>query len=147
MTTINNVKKLTQKNVLKLKRRQTNIGEYRNNKSYIIIKAKQNKRLTTELLNSIKLDLINPKGLLKGRLTKDFQIKIHLIPNRTLTSKGILVRQGSGKGKFKTNALYLLKDKKCIVLTPKGSFNTNVIKKLLNMFIYKYTFFTFQFLI
>jgi ribosomal protein L16/L10AE len=141
--------KTRQKRVVKLKRRNINIGGYRNMKDYICIIAKKNHRITEEQLKSIKMDTLTPKGLLEGKLIKIFKIKIMMKPNKVLTNKGILVRMGKGKGKVKTNVLYLTTGSVCIILKPKNNItlNTSVISKILNKFILKYSFFTYRFLI
>lgn len=85
-----------QKRVIKFKRRTINIDEYRRRKEYISIIANKNKRITEEQIKSIKIDILNPKGLLGGKLIKIFKLKILLTPNKILTNKGILVRMGGG---------------------------------------------------
>lgn len=138
---------IRQKRVNKLKRRTINIGEYRKKKELICIIAKKNYRITEEQLKSIKIDLLTPKGLTEGKLTKYLKIKILIQPNKILTNKGILVRMGKGKAKTKTNIFYITKGYPCIVLNPISSLNINLISKILKNFCKKYTFFSFQFLI
>lgn len=139
---------LGQKRVVRLKKRTINIGEYRNNKNYICIIAKKNYRVTEEQIKSIKADLINLKGLTNSKLTKFFNIKILMVPNKILTRKGILVRMGGGKAKVKTKVLYITKGTNCIELIPYNSnYNKTVVIKLLNKFISKYTFLTYHYLI
>lgn len=141
--------KSRQKRIVKLKRRNSNIGGFRNNKNYICIITKKNHRITEEQLKSIKMDLLTPKGLLEGSLLKQFKIKILMKPNKVLTNKGILVRMGRGKGKIRTFVQYLPLGTKCIILIPKKNIiiNTSVISKILNKFIIKYSFFTFTYLL
>lgn len=141
--------KTRQKRVIKLKRRTLNIGEYRTNKEFICIIARKNHRITEEQLKSIKMDLLTPKGLTGGKLVKFFKIKITMIPNKVLTNKGILVRMGKGKGKVKTSVLYLTRGTVCIELKPKldMTFNPLVLSKILDLFILKYSFFSYKFLL
>ena len=141
--------KTRQKRIVKLKRRNKNIGGFRNNKDYICIIAKKNHRITEEQLKSIKMDILTPKGLLEGSLLKQFKINILMKPNKVLTNKGILVRMGRGKGKVKTYVQYLPLGTICILLKPKENIiiNSSVISKILNKFIIKYSFFTYKFLL
>lgn len=140
--------KLGQKRVVRLKRRTINIGEYRKNKNYICIIAKKNYRITEEQIKSIKADLMNIKGLTNGKLAKLFKIRLLMIPNKILTKKGILVRMGGGKAKIKTKVLYLTTGANCIELIPYTTeFNKTVVIKLLDKFINKYTFLTYNFLL
>ena len=141
--------KTRQKRVVKLKKRNINIGGYRNVKDYICIIAKKNHRITEEQLKSIKMDILTPKGLLGGKLIKLFKIKLMMKPNKVLTNKGILVRMGKGKGKVKTNVLYLTTGSICIILKPKihNSLNPSIISKNLKKFLLKYSFFTYRLLI
>lgn len=139
---------LRQKRVIKLKRRNINISEYRKYKNTISIIANKNYRITEEQFKSIKIDLLNQKGLTEGKLTKIFKIKILIKLNKILTNKGILVRMGKGKAKIKTKVFYLTKGIPSIILIPNTSFiNLNLITKILNKFCKKYTFFSYQFLI
>lgn len=151
-----NIKK-TQKRVQILQKRNKNFGGFRNSKRHILIITKQQYRLSEEQINSIKIDLENPKGLLKGKLTKIFKFKYLISTNKVLTSKGILVRMGKGKGKFKTKIIYLTKGTVCIELIPwpvsdisknipYGSSENDdllVVRNILDKFISKYTFFKY----
>lgn len=138
---------IRQKRVLKLKKRNINIGEYRQKKEIICIKAKKNYRITEEQIKSIKMDLLTPKGLTEGKLNKFFKIQILIKPNKILTNKGILVRMGKGKGKTKTNVFYLTTGISCIILYSLKEYNKNLVSKILNKFCKKYTFFSFYYLI
>ena len=134
-----------QKRVIKFKRRTINIDEYRRRKEYISIIANKNKRITEEQIKSIKIDILNPKGLLGGKLIKIFKLKILLTPNKILTNKGILVRMGGGKAKIKTKVLYITKNSNAIILIPiNNNINMVVVNKLLKKFILKYSFFSFK---
>lgn len=140
--------KIRQKRVVKLKRKTNNVSGNRKFKEYIILFANKNKRITEEIIKSIKLDLLTPKGVTFGRLVKYFNIKILFKPNKTLTNKGILVRMGRGKGKLKTNALYLTTGTICVLLYPKDisstNYNINYILKILRKFTQKYSFLDYK---
>lgn len=140
---------LRQKRVLKLKRRNINIGESRLKKDYIILYANKNHRVTEEQIKTIKTDLTIPKGLIGGKLIKNYKIKITMVPNKILTNKGILVRMGKGKGKIKTYVKYLTVGTICIELIslPLNNISKNIIEKILKKFISKFTFLSYKFLI
>lgn len=137
--------KLTQKSVRILKRRATN-SEVPRTKNIITIFANKPFRLTENHIKSIKNDLLTPKGLTLGKLTKFFKIKFYMLPNKTITQKGILVRMGKGKGKIKLTGLFITPGQVCITLIPFTNTNDpeNYIFKILNKFICKYTFFSYQ---
>lgn len=120
--------KKTQKNVKRLKKRINIIpnvnrslekhsvfGIFKNN--VIIIYAKRNKKITKELLETMKKDL-NSIVILGSKINKLFQIVTKIRPNVTFTQKGILVRMGKGKGKIKTIGLYLVSGTICFQLIP-----------------------------
>lgn len=137
--------KLTQKKVRILKRRTINSHIKVPNKNIIKIIAKKAFRITELHIKSIKNDLLSPKGLTLGKLTKFFDIKFFLKPNKTITQKGILVRMGKGKGKIKSTGLFITPGQVCILLIPLTSniTNSNYITKILNKFISKYSFFSY----
>lgn len=151
-------KKYTQKRINIRNRRRgihlnNNILNYQKKKEIkkgweIGIIAKRNKKLTQEQINTIKQDLNNPKYF-KFKLTKIFNIKIKLIPNKVFTNKGILIRMGKGKGKIKTKGLFLIKNMVCIELKLKEiknniNFTPSYINLLFSKFLKKYTFFTIR---
>lgn len=138
--------KLTQKKVIILKKRTSNSDIKVPNRNIIKIIAKKAFRITELHIKSIKNDLLSPKGLTLGKLTKFFDIKFFLKPNKTITQKGILVRMGKGKGKIKSTGLFITPDQVCILLIPLTSNieNYNYIKKILNKFISKYSFFSYR---
>lgn len=139
---------IRQKRVKILKERNINISEYRKNKNIITIIANKNFRITEEQLKSIKMDLLTPKGVTEGKLTKYFKIRLLIKLNKILTNKGILVRMGKGKGKVKTNVFYLTQGKPSILLIPNTNIlNINLITKILKKFCNKYTFFSYRSLI
>lgn len=138
----------SQKRVIKLKRRTNNIGGYRKNKNYIRIKAIKNYRITEEQIKSIKIDLLSPKGLTGGKLSKVHKMYFLMVPNKVLTSKGILMRMGGGKAKVKQKVLYITKGYTCIELVSNiTNYNKAIVSKLLKKFTFKYTFFTYEYLI
>lgn len=135
-----------QKRVVKRIRRNDNIGGYRTNLLRIVIYTNRMIRISEELINSIDKDLINIKGLTKGRLSKIFKIEIRITANKTLTNKGILVRMGGGKAKTRTNVYYSTIGRPSIIFTPIKSntpINQILVLKLLSKFITKYPFFSF----
>lgn len=145
---------LTQKRVRILKRRSTNI-EVPKTQNIITIFANKAFRLTETQIKSIKNDLLLPKGLTLGRLTKLFKIKFYMEPNKTITQKGILVRMGKGKGKIKSTGLFLTPKQICVILIPltfgsdpEGLTNRNAsdnyIFKVLDKFVSKYTFLSYK---
>ncbi len=106
--------------------------------------AKKNKRLTQEQINTIRQD-INNQRILNIKLSKYFNIYIKIKPNKVITSKGILVRMGKGKGKIKTKGLYILKDMVCIELKLKNikhnkMFSKSYINIIFNKFLKKHTY-------
>lgn len=115
-----------QKRVSLLKRRTTNINLIRDKREIITLIANKNHRITEEEIKSIKMDILTPKGITLGKLTKFYNINILMTPNKILTQKGILVRMGGGKAKVKSKVLYLTPGKSCIILKPK--FNNLEIK-------------------
>ena len=142
--------KTRQKRVIKLKRRNSNIGLYNSSihpYNFISIFAKKNYRITEEQIKSIKMDLLTPKGLTGGKLLKFFNIYITMKPNKVLTNKGILVRMGGGKSKVKTNVLFLTPGTICIIAQSKPSLNSPLLEPFLPLFlkfIKKYPFFKFK---
>lgn len=110
-------------------------------KLIIGIIGKRNKKITQEQINTIRQDINNiqsPTQIINlggGKITKYFEIKIKMKPNKVITNKGILVRMGKGKGKIKTKAIYILKDMVCIELKQKDKNNKkirNLIKNINN---------------
>lgn len=123
------------------------------NKLLIIgIIAKRNKILTQEQINSIKQDLNNPQYTQRswgGKISKYFEIKIKIKPNKIITKKGILVRMGRGKGKIQTKAINIIKNMVCIELKQKDKKNKKIlnikgilINNIFKKFLKKYTFLT-----
>lgn len=146
MDKVRQILSLRQKRVTRLKRRTINIGEYRKNKELIIISANKSIRIREEQIKSIKQDLLTPLGVTLGKLTKFYTIKFLMVPNKTYTQKGILVRMGKGKGKLKTKLLYLTPGTSCIYFIPTlTNVSKELTKVLLNKFIQKYTFFTYKY--
>ena len=90
------------------------------------------------------MDLTTPKGLTGGKLNLIgyYLIKFTIIPNKILTTKGILVRMGKGKGKVKTYVKYLTPGTRCIELIPREGVvqNYNLTNKILKKLISKYSF-------
>jgi ribosomal protein L16/L10AE len=135
---------VTFKKVRRLKKRNIGLGSI-NLEPNIRIFAKKNYRITEEQIKAIKTDLITPKGLTEGKLIKDFIINIIISPNKVLTKKGILVRMGKGKGKINTYARYLTEGTICVEIKFKSNkLSKNIIKKILNKLIKKYTFLSYK---
>lgn len=137
-----------QKRIIRLKRRTININN-RNYKNYIYIYANKNYRITEDIIKSMKNDLLVLKGLTNGKLLKFFLIRILIVPNKLLTSKGILVRMGKGKAKVTSKAIYLTKDCNCIELIPLPNISIPKIltSKLLKKFTNKYSFLSYKYLL
>lgn len=113
--------------------------------------AKKNKRLTQEQINTIKQDINNQRNF-NLKLIKYFIINIKLKPNKVITSKGILVRMGKGKGKIRTKGINILKNTVCIELKLRNIKNNlnltpSYINILFSKFLKKYTFFKIRTLI
>lgn len=159
------MKKYTQKKITKIARRR---GIFINNKMLkkneirnkltIGIITKRNKKITQEQIITIKQDLNNSSTFTSwgGKLSKYFDIIIKIKPNKVITNKGILVRMGKGKGKIKTKAIFVLKNKVCMELIQKDINNRkiinlikglklnkeiNLINFLFTKFLKKYTYF------
>ena len=140
-----NNNKMGNKELLRDIKMLTSIKKLQNG-NVIGILAKKNKKLTQEQINAIRLD-INNQRLFGIKLSKHFKIMMKMKPNKVLTSKGILVRMGKGKGKIKTKAIYLLKDSVCIELKipRKKKINQNFtplhVQNLFKKFLKKHTYF------
>lgn len=141
----------------KLQKKEILVGSGNKLLLTIGIVAKRNKKITQEQINTIKQDLHNIKSVgFGGKITKYFEIIIKKKPNKVITSKGILVRMGKGKGKIKTKAIYLLKDIVCIELKQKDINNKKIInlinsknkeiniKNIFTKFIKKHRYFTIK---
>ena len=141
---------LNKKEIIKLINNKKPIvhNNYLNKGWEIGVIANRNKRLTQEQINAVKQDLKNPKYF-NLKLSKYFDIYFKLTPNKVLTQKGILVRMGKGKGKIRTKAIYLLKNRVYIELKLKQvlsniSLSQSYMHILFSKFLRKYTFFSIR---
>lgn len=116
---------------------KTNLVDLKYNK--ISLFAKINKQLTDLQINKIYNDLLNIKHpLIIGKL----KIIVLISSNKSYTKKGILVRQGGGKGKIIGKGLMIIRNNNCfeiIYLTKKNNKINNSL--ILNKFLKKYKFF------
>lgn len=145
-----NKKLKPQKRVIKLIRRNINLGGYRKSNYTIRLFINKNCRITEEFISSLKTDILTPKGLTQGKLLNlGYKIKLYLSPNKILTTKGILVRMGKGKGKIKTRVLYLTKGTPIVELIPLKNKLTNnkLVIKIINNLIKKYTLLSYTLLL
>ena len=119
-----------------IKINKTNLLDLKYNK--ISLLAKINKQLTEVQINKIYNDLLNIKHpLIIGKL----KIIVLISPNKSYTKKGILVRQGGGKGKIIGRGLTIIRNNNCfeiIYLTKKNNSINNSL--ILNKFLKKYKF-------
>jgi ribosomal protein L16/L10AE len=79
-----------------------------------------------------------------GKLSKIFNIDIRIVPNKVLTSKGILVRMGHGKGKIKSKFVYITRGTVIIQLTKIS--NVPITSSMFDNFFKKYPYLDFKWL-
>jgi ribosomal protein L16/L10AE len=135
--------KNTQKRVIKLKRRTTNIGGYREEvKSgayFIRIFANREIRISKNTIELIGQDCVTLLSSYK------FDILLLLRANKILTRKGVLVRMGGGKSKPFTSVQYLVPNTSVALIKPTPlTKDPTLVIKVLNHFVRKFPFLSYS---
>ena len=114
-----------------IKRKGITINAYKtpriimnNNKPYFTsftgaIYSKNHVHLPKRMVERMKLDLLTINTPF-GKISKLYSFNINFTSNKVLTSKGILVRMGHGKGKISDRFTYIPRFGVIITIRPKG---------------------------
>lgn len=107
------------------------------------IYLKRSRKLTQPQLDRLKLDLLT-MNTAYGKLSKVFNIDIRIVPNKVVTSKGILVRMGHGKGKIRFKYIYITRGTVIIQLTKISE--VPIMSSMFENFFKKYPYLDFKWL-
>jgi len=108
------------------------------------IYVNRSRKITQELIERLKLDLLITETPY-GKLSKLFSIQMKIKTNKVVTTKGILVRMGHGKGKIKTRLVYVTKGT-VIIEIKKYDPSTTITSNLLTKYFKKYPFLSLKWL-
>lgn len=131
-----------------IKRKGTNINKLYNKKihnkyidmGYTVLTFIVNRHMTItqSLLSRLRLDLLN-SDTPWGKVSKLFMVDIKINLNKVNTSKGILIRMGSGKAKIKHKSIFVTKGTVIIELVKTAKIMNN-LDLLFFKFLRKYPF-------